>query len=165
MLQEIANVLNPKTNQIITVIRENTTSKAKLKLYEENSNKELIKILETDAYIGKNGMTINKKEGDGKTPKGLYYLGLAFGTHDRKDIELDKSIEYIKINKNLYWIDDIYSKHYNQIIDITKVSKDWNSAEHLIEYEKQYEYAIEIKANSRNIPGKRKCNIFTLQCR
>ena len=42
----------------------------------------------------------------------------------------------------------------NDINIITKVKKDWNSSEHLIEYPKQYEYAIEIKTNPKNIPGK-----------
>lgn len=49
----------------------------------------------------------------------------------------------------MHWVDDINSKFYNQLIDITKVKKDWNSSEHLIEYPKQYEYAIEIKTNPK----------------
>ena len=54
----------------------------------------------------------------------------------------------------MHWVDDVNSKFYNQLVDITKVRKDWNSSEHLIEYPKQYEYAIEIKTNLRNIPNK-----------
>ena len=34
------------------------------------------------------------------------------------------------------------------------MQKDWKSAEHLIEYPKQYEYAIELKTNPNNIKGK-----------
>ena len=109
------------------------------------------KILETKAFIGKNGLTINKIEGDGKTPKGIFKLGIAFGIHD---IKIDKGIKYIKINENLYWIDDVRSKYYNKLVDITKVNKDWKTGEHLIEYKNQYEYAIEIKTNENNIPGK-----------
>ncbi len=40
------------------------------------------------------------------------------------------------------------------IIIVTKTKKDWYSAEHLIEYPKEYEYAIEIKTNPSNIPNK-----------
>ena len=54
----------------------------------------------------------------------------------------------------MYWVDDSNSKYYNQIVDITKENKDWNSAEHLIEYPTQYEYFVEIKINPENIPGK-----------
>ena len=106
-----------------------------------------IKIFETKAFIGKNGYAKAKKEGDGKTPIGIFETGILFGTHS-----LDKE-NYIKINENLYWVDDIESKYYNKLVDITRVSKDWKSAEHLIKYPKQYEYAIEIKTNPNNIPG------------
>ena len=41
----------------------------------------------------------------------------------------------------------------NQLIVINQI-KDWKSAEHLIEYPKQYEYAIEIRTNIENVPGK-----------
>lgn len=108
-------------------------------------NKE---IFETEAFIGRNGFTEDKKEGDGKTPIGVYKTGILFGTH-----EILKE-NYVKINENLYWIDDINSKYYNQLVDITKTQVDWKSAEHLIKYPKQYEYAIELKTNPNNIPGK-----------
>lgn len=52
----------------------------------------------------------------------------------------------------MYWVDDSKSKYYNQLVDISKVEKDWNSAEHLIDYPIQYEYLIEIKTNPNNIP-------------
>lgn len=119
-------------------------SKARLQVYENN-----IKIIETEAYIGRNGVTTNKAEGDGKTPLGTFKLGKSFGTHD--DV---KNKEYIKINPNLYWVDDSKSVYYNKLIDIEKIKPDFNSAEHLVEYKQQYEYAVEIKTNENNIPGK-----------
>lgn len=138
------------SNKIIIVKQLEEKSKAILTLYDKSNI-----IFETEAFIGKNGMTTNKVEGDWKTPKGVFNLGLIFGTHSKKSIQLNNNTKYIQINKNLYWVDDIYSKFYNQLVDITKVNKDWKSAEHLIEYPNQYEYAIEIKSNSKNIPGKR----------
>ena len=39
---------------------------------------------------------------------------------------------------------------------------DWKSAEHLIKYPKQYEYAIELKTNPNNIP--RKGSAIFLHC-
>lgn len=136
---------------LIIVMQEKDIDRAKLVLYELEK-KEKRKIFETRAFIGRNGMTSNKEEGDGKTPEGQFELGIAFGTHKKE--EIDEDIEYIEINENLYWVDDMKSKYYNQLVDITKVKKDWTTAEHLIEYPKQYEYAIEIKANPQNISGK-----------
>lgn len=140
--------------KILIITAENKT---KLLAYKNN-----IKFIETNAFIGKNGLTHNKIEGDGKTPKGLFPLGITFGMHERKNIVLPSDINYIQINDNLYWIDDVNSIYYNNLVDITKVKKDWNSAEHLIDFPMQYEYAIEIKSNKDNFPGKRKCNFFTL---
>lgn len=136
---------------LITVIQEKDADKTKLSLYEINE-KEKKKIFDTQAFIGINGMTTEKREGDGKTPEGQFELGIAFGTHSKEEINED--IEYIEINENLYWVDDVKSRYYNQLVDITKIQKDWESAEHLIEYPKQYEYAIEIKTNIDNIPNK-----------
>lgn len=140
-------------NQLIVVNQLKDCNKAVLRFFEKK-NGIFDHILKTDAFIGKNGMTVDKKEGDGKTPKGIYELGLAFGMYDKKQIFIDNSIEYIKINENLYWVDDVNSVYYNQLVDSRKVIKDWKSAEHLIEYSKQYEYAIEIRTNIWNFPGK-----------
>lgn len=110
--------------------------------------------IKTIACIGKNGSTLNKKEGDGKTPIGEFDLGVAFGIHTEDDFENKLKMKYIQIHENLYWVDDYKSKYYNRLIDATKVNKDWNSAEHLIDYPIQYEYAIEIKVNPENIINK-----------
>ena len=94
-----------KDNYIIVEAKEKT-SRAVLRMYKNNK-----KILETEAFIGEKGLTDNKIEGDKKTPIGEYELGIVFGT---KTLELDNlknnKKEYIKINKDLYWVDDIKSK-------------------------------------------------------
>ena len=105
----------------------------------------------TSAFIGKNGYTKNKEEGDGCTPIGKFSLGLMLGTHSNI---LNEKYNYIKINNNMYWIDDSNSKYYNRLVDVTKVKRDWNSAEHLADYPVQYEYLIEIKINELNNPNK-----------
>ncbi len=107
--------------------------------------------IETKAFIGKNGYTANKQEGDGCTPIGKFSIGLMLGMHDKI---LNPNYNYTKINSNIYWVDDCKSKYYNQLIDISKTTKDWNSAEHLIDYPVQYEYLIEIKSNPSNIHNK-----------
>ena len=109
------------------------------------------KVYETNCLLGKNGVAMDKKEGDFKTPVGKFNLGLAFGTHNKDEF---KNFDYQKLNRNLYWVDDVDSKYYNKLVDISKTEKDWKSAEHLIRYLTQYEYAIEIKANEKNIKGK-----------
>ncbi|MBQ8299729.1 MAG: L,D-transpeptidase family protein [Clostridia bacterium] len=126
-----------------------------LKFVEMSSDEKINEIqLEAEAIIGRNGVTREKREGDGKTPLGEFGIGIVFGMYDREKIKLGDSLEYVKINENLYWVDDSSSKYYNQLVDITKVDIDWKSAEHLIDYKVQYEFALEIKTNPENIPGK-----------
>ena len=112
----------------------------------------------TEGYIGKNGVTYDKIEGDGKTPLGKFNIGVSFGMHKNVDTHL----KYVQINPNLYWVDDSNSKYYNRLVDITKVEKDWKSAEHLMDYPVEYEYALEIKANPNN--EKNKGSAIFLHC-
>lgn len=108
--------------------------------------------IEVNAFIGENGSTLKKHEGDNKTPLGVFELGIILGTHDKN--EINTKLEYQQITKDMYWVDDINSKYYNTLVNINETECDWNSAEHLIEFPIQYEYIIEIKNNPENIPGK-----------
>ncbi|MBQ9279460.1 MAG: L,D-transpeptidase family protein [Clostridia bacterium] len=110
--------------------------------------------IHTCAFIGRNGATEHKVEGDLKTPIGEFDLGIAMGMHPETAFTNHLHVPYLAINENLYWVDDANSKYYNQLVDISNVEKDWQSAEHLIDYPKSYEYLIEIKCNPQNIPGK-----------
>jgi L,D-peptidoglycan transpeptidase YkuD (ErfK/YbiS/YcfS/YnhG family) len=108
--------------------------------------------IETRAYIGKNGYTYDKKEGDGKTPIGEFELGIMLGLHDKS--EINTKLDYTQITDDLYWVDDPKSIFYNKLVNSTDVIKDWKSAEHLIDYKIQYEYLIEIKTNPNNVLSK-----------
>ena len=105
-----------------------------------SSDKAILKFpkcaLEVSAFIGKNGLISNKQEGDDCTPIGKFDLGLLLGTHDKI---FNKNYDYTKISSDMYWVDDSNSIYYNKLVDVTKVEKDWNSAEHLIDYPVQYE--------------------------
>lgn len=124
-------------------------------LVKKENNKMYLtyKSLKAEATIGKNGLTNDTVEGDMKTPIGEFDLGIAFGGHERNEININEDIPYFKIQENQYWIDDINSKFYNQLIMVDK--KPTISGEHLIDYaNNEYEYAIEIKVNPHNIIGK-----------
>ena len=57
-------------NKIYVFVSENNIGTLKFPKYN----------IETNAYIGINGITSEKKEGDGKTPLGEFELGIAFLT-------------------------------------------------------------------------------------
>lgn len=92
------------------------------------------------ASVGYGGIG-KTKEGDGKTPIGLYEVDHAFGIHEK----IKTNLNYEKITNKDYWIDDLKSPYYNQKIYSEKTPK--CSSEHLIEYKKEYEYGLSLDYN------------------
>ncbi|MGN1225057.1 MAG: L,D-transpeptidase [Ruminococcus sp.] len=95
----------------------------------------------TSGCVGKNGVSAESREGDYRTPKGLFPLGFAFGTENLTDL----SIPYRQLNENCYWVDDPESEYYNQWQETTNIT--WNSAEHLIDHDICYQYTVVVNYN------------------
>ena len=66
--------------------------------------------------IGKRGISINKKEGDKKTPKGEFKLKYILYRKDRV-FRLKTKLKKIVIRKKMGWCDDPNSNYYNKIIN------------------------------------------------
>ncbi|NOU94007.1 L,D-transpeptidase family protein [Paenibacillus sp. LMG 31456] len=95
------------------------------------------------AVIGRNGITDDKTEGDGKSPKGIHKLGESFGI---KQAPAGISIPYHQVSKQDYWIDDPDSDDYNQWMHYEGNPSDhWKSFERLNHH--LYTHAIIIKYN------------------
>ena len=65
--------------------------------------------------IGKRGISIKKKEGDKRTPKGEFKLRYILYRKDRV-FDLQTRLKKIKIDKKMGWCDDPKSSYYNKII-------------------------------------------------
>ena len=104
--------------------------------------------------IGKNGSTKNKKEGDKKTPKGVFRIENLYFRKDRlkKPLTLLKCIE---IKKNMGWCNDIkYPIKYNKLFKIKKNVKH----EKLRRKDYKYDLIIPIEYNFKNpVIGKGSC--------
>ena len=96
--------------------------------------------------IGKNGVVINKREGDKKTPKGLFDIEHVYFREDR--IKKPKTdLKCVKIEKNMGWCDDInYPKRYNKLIKTNKNIQH----EKLKRKDYKYDLLIPIKYNFKN---------------
>jgi hypothetical protein len=70
-----------------------------------------------------------KREGDGKSPAGIFALGTAFGY--ASEPFQGRKMPYLNLTPSIECIDDPGSKHYNRIVDRSVVAPDWNSSEHL----------------------------------
>ena len=80
--------------------------------------------------IGKKGITKKKREGDKKTPAGVFSLGKVFYRKDKiKNLKTNLS-KYI-IKKNMAWCDDPNDKSYNKLI-FTNNKKKKNYIERII---------------------------------
>lgn len=78
-----------------------------------------------------------KQEGDKKAPAGAFTLGSAFGFSSVADPQL--KLPYIPITADTICVDDPHSKYYGKIIDKSKIAtKDWDSAEIMIEKDPAY---------------------------
>ena len=100
--------------------------------------------------VGKNGITKNKKEGDKKTPAGLYKLENLYFRDDRvkKPITL---LKCIPIHKKMGWCDDVKNKNYNKLIKVNnKIGH-----EKLFQKKTNYDVLIPIKYNTKR-PKKNK---------
>ena len=93
--------------------------------------------------IGKKGLTLNKKEGDKKTPCGLFEIDKLYFRKDRIKI-IDTKIKSIQIKKNMGWCDDQKnSKKYNKLIRVSKKIKH----EKMYRKDSNYDLVIPIKYN------------------
>ena len=118
-------------------------------------NKHTVKFddFEFKCCIGKNGLTKFKKEGDGKTPKGIFKIEHLYFRKDRIKKPLTK-LKCIEIKRNMGWCDDVKNKKYNKLIKINKNC----SHEKLFRKDKKYDLLIPIKYNfNKIIPWKGSC--------
>ena len=104
--------------------------------------------------IGKKGSTVNKKEGDKKTPKGTFKIEHLYFRKDRMK-KPTTSLKCIEIKDNMGWCDDVrYPNKYNKLIEIDKKLK----CEKLKRNDYKYDLLIPIKYNFKKpTAGKGSC--------
>ena len=150
MLQRLgASALSPEDitgSQLLIVVSDG--SDARLYAYARGADGAWEEALSAAAHVGRNGVSAEKKEGDGKTPAGLFTLGHAFGA----EAQPRTALPYRSVTADSYWVDDVNSKYYNQWIEGT-ADRDWSSAEHLADYPEAYALAVVIEYNAECVPG------------
>lgn len=103
-----------------------------------------------EVAIGRNGFAPQgeKREGDGRTPSGIFPLRLAFGYPDR----LDSKMPYRQATPTDVWVDDPASPNYNRWVqkDLAQAS----SFELMRRDDDLYKYGIVIEYNTEEVvPG------------
>jgi L,D-peptidoglycan transpeptidase YkuD (ErfK/YbiS/YcfS/YnhG family) len=97
-----------------------------------------------------------KKEGDGRAPAGVFSLSKVFG-YATQPMQGWK-MPYLYLNSSVECVDDAASKFYNQIVDRSTVTPDWNSSEHMRRSDDLYRWGILVEHNSSpTAPGAGSC--------
>lgn len=123
-----------------------------LKLFNKNQLK--IDDFVFKCSIGLNGLSSNKKEGDLKTPKGLFSIGNLYYRKDRIK-NISSNLNSKVITKKLLWCHDLSSKKfYNKLVYKNRKLK----GESLYRKDHKYDLLIPIKYNTyKRIVGKGSC--------
>ncbi len=97
------------------------------------------------AVIGRNGLAPigEKKEGDGRTPQGIFDIQRSFGYASR----METGLNYAQVSSNDMWVDDVLSLDYNQWVTTTEA----HFFERLKRNDILYRMAAVIEYNTQNI--------------
>ena len=155
----------PQSRQLIVVTTADwSTSKGTLQRYDKVGNAWQKTGKAIEILLGRNGLGWGiglhttpknarhiKKEGDGKSPAGIFALGHAFGYETLK-----VTYPYKTYKDTDHCVDDVHSKLYNKIVDSTKTTADYTSFEHMKFPKDYYKYGIIVNHNHINEAGAKK---------
>jgi D-alanyl-D-alanine dipeptidase len=96
-----------------------------------------------------------KKEGDGKSPAGVFAIGSGFGYADKAP--LGWKLQYTALTPTVECVDDSSSHHYNTIVDRAKATLDWNSSEKMASAGISYRWGAVIEHNPEAVPRGGSC--------
>ena len=127
---------------------------AYITMHERDKDGNWIMILSTPGFVGKNGCCLDADhaEGCGQTPVGRYHFNKAFGIAADPGCAMD----YFQVTDDTYWSGDMAEgMHYNEMVDIKDYpALDLENSEHIVDYEYQYQYCLNISFNEDGTPGR-----------
>lgn len=102
--------------------------------------------------VGLHGVALGKgpekKEGDGKSPAGVFGLSAVFGSTPANSAKFLK-MPYVFVDSTDVCVDDVNSKYYNRILSKRDVKQDWKSAENMLDDAYKWGVVVEHNANPR----------------
>jgi len=149
-LEKMKDVIGD-SRQVIFVCADGTeTYKAELYTFEKQNGQWKTVFEPMKAVIGSKGLAYEKREGDKKSPIGVFRVHRAFGRQENPGTRL----LYTRFSKGDYWVDDPDSTYYNTYQEGPANGR-WNSAEDLYGVGEPYKYFMVIEYNTENpVAGK-----------
>lgn len=123
-----------------------------ISLHEKQSDGSWHMVMTSPGFIGKNGLG-KTREGDAKTPVGIFHFNRAFGIADDPGC----AIPYVKVDQDTYWSGDPRDGYrYNELVnlkDLPGLDLESGDSEHIIDYPYHYQYCLNISYNEEGTPG------------
>ena len=136
---------------IVAAFSEDATD-AWISLHEKQSDGSWHMIMTSPGFIGKNGLG-KTREGDAKTPVGVFHFNRAFGIADDPGC----AIPYVKVDNDTYWSGDPREGYrYNELVSLKELpglDLESGDSEHIIDYPYHYQYCLNISYNEEGTPG------------
>ncbi len=134
------------TSQVL--ITEVNGTSGKLSVFKRDGE-SWTQVKTIDIVVGRKGIAApgKKREGDGKTPSGIFHINRAFGYNASGNTDLS----YTQVTDNHVWVDDSNSPLYNKM---TTFPVQASSFERLKRKDHLYKYALVVEYNTvKTIPG------------
>lgn len=97
-----------------------------------------------------------KKEGDGKSPAGLFVIDAAYGVAEEPPA--GAKLPYASTARGDWQcVDDPASDHYAEIVDRKQVPSDWHSHEEMLRSDSLYTWVVDVAHNPEHVAGKGSC--------
>jgi L,D-peptidoglycan transpeptidase YkuD (ErfK/YbiS/YcfS/YnhG family) len=127
---------------IFATNRDSSSSLVTIHVVERNNGVWQLIFPRFDGSVGEMGFAAmgNKREGDGKSPSGVFPLGIAFGY----DPSVATKMPYRQATENDFWVDDANSEDYNQWVQGEPNAASW---EKMRRDDDQYKYGVVIEYN------------------
>ena len=132
---------------IVVLAKDSTGCLARVYAFEKGLRNWRPGLPSFDAVIGRNGLAAigEKREGDGKTPSGVFPVGLVFGYGP----EIASKMPYRQTCENDIWVDDPESPEYNKWV--LKGTTSAKSFEEMKRKDHLYKYGMVIEYNTKPI--------------
>jgi L,D-peptidoglycan transpeptidase YkuD (ErfK/YbiS/YcfS/YnhG family) len=153
---------------LVSVTDDWNSDKATLYLFDKTSDGWKKHRLVFSVSVGRNGLgwgggihptqsgEYMKKEGDNRSPAGIFELDTLFYGLGEKAPE-GVRYPYQPLTKLTRCVDDEKSSVYNSVVEEDSLKKDWKSAERMGRVDPDYKYVLVVKHNPKHEPGKGSC--------